>query len=81
MALEAKENRVFLSLLDDCIGQGRDLFPKNIHTTFSMMPAREGVTKSQFRRAFERLLADGAIRLQEDGPPSKRRKLVQRAIS
>jgi RecA-family ATPase len=79
VAMDAKADRVFMRLLDDCDDQGRDLFPKNIHTVFARMPTREGLTKSQFARAFERLMANGVIRLQEDGPPSKRRKLVQRA--
>ena len=78
VALEAKENRVFLSLLDDCTAQGRDMLPKTIHTTFAKMPAREGITKSQFARAFERLLADGVIYLKPDGPESRRRKIVQK---
>lgn len=78
VAMDAKADRVFMRLLDDCERQGRDLLPKTIHTTFARMPEREGLTKSQFARAFERLLAAGVIKLEKDGPASRRRRLVQK---
>ncbi len=78
VALEAKEDRVFMRLLADCEKQDRDLLPKTIHTTFAKMPEREGITKSQFARAFERLLSAGVIKLEKDGPASRRRRLVQK---
>ncbi|MFO1136036.1 MAG: AAA family ATPase [Rhodoblastus sp.] len=47
---------------------------------FSVHPEARGVSKQQFMRAMDRLLANGRIRIEEVGPPSRRTKrLVETA--
>lgn len=77
LAVNAKAERVFLTLLGKLTEQGRRVnaaggqayAPK----VFSDHPDNEGVTKRAFKAAMERLLSAGKLRVAEDGPPSKRR--------
>lgn len=77
LAVNAKAERVFLTLLGKLTEQGRRVnaaggqayAPK----VFSDHPDSEGVTKRAFKAAMERLLSAGKLRVAEDGPPSKRR--------
>ena len=77
LAVNAKAERVFLTLLGKLTEQGRRVnaaggqayAPK----VFSDHPDSEGVTKRAFKASMERLLSAGKVRVAEEGPPSKRR--------
>jgi RecA-family ATPase len=75
-AAEAKAERVFLELLAAFVAQGRDVSPKHSNTyaptVFEKNPKSEGLTKKALAAAMERLLADGRIRIETEGPPSRR---------
>jgi RecA-family ATPase len=76
MADNAKAERVFLSLLAEFTSQGRRVNHKGSSSyapkAFADHPDSEGITKRPFRVAMERLLADGRIGIQEEGPASRR---------
>lgn len=68
---------VFLTLLSTTLAEGRTLSPsKNAGNyapaIFAKRPERDGYNKRQFEFAMEQLFADGLIRVEEYGPPSKR---------
>ncbi len=77
LAVGAKAERVFLTLLGKLTEQGRRVnaaggqayAPK----VFADHPDSEGVTKRAFKAAMERLLSAGKLRVAEDGPQSRRR--------
>ena len=82
MAATEKAQRVFLKLLRQFTEEGRNVnhaggvsyAPK----LFAEHPGAEGVTKRAFTTAMNALLGDGRIRIEEHGPPSKRRaRLVE----
>jgi RecA-family ATPase len=83
MSANAKGERVFLKLLDLFTAQGRRVSPLPSATyapkLFADHPEREGVTKRALATAMETLLNLGALVIQEDGPPSKRRSFIARA--
>ncbi|MEO0957087.1 MAG: AAA family ATPase [Pseudomonadota bacterium] len=73
----AKAERVFLTLLQLLHEQGRRVSaatgPTYAPKVFAENPQSEGVTKRALAAAMEGLLARGAIKIVETGPPSKRR--------
>lgn len=83
MATNAKAERVFLTLLDDFNTEGRRVR----HTTgdgyapnaFAKSGRAEGMGKAVLRAAMENLFAKGAIRIAEEGPPSRRIRYIERA--
>lgn len=76
----SKAERVFLSLLAELAKQGRKVSPKASSMyapkVFAGLPGSEGVSKRAFQTAMEELLSNGAIRVEEEGPPSKRRAFL-----
>lgn len=76
----SKAERVFLSLLAELAKQGRKVSPKASSMyapkVFAGLPGSEGVSKRAFQAAMEELLSNGAIRVEEEGPPSKRRAFL-----
>ncbi|OWY04698.1 hypothetical protein B6V75_00660 [Thioclava sp. F1Mire-8] len=76
----SKAERVFLSLLAEHTKQGRKVSPKASSAyapkVFAGLPGSEGVSKRAFQAAMEQLLSNGAIRVEEEGPPSKRRAFL-----
>lgn len=83
MAKGAKAERVFLKLLRTLSEQGRRVNTGGGQTyapsVFAAHPDAEGVSKTAFRSAMETLLAQGKIRVVEDGPVSKRRSFLVEA--
>ena len=80
VAASAKAERVFLRLLRDFTDQGRrvnhasgaNYAPK----LFSENAKSEGCTKRAFRTSMDALLHGGKIKIEQDGPPSKRRSFL-----
>jgi RecA-family ATPase len=76
----AEVERTFLRLLDSYTAEGRPVSDvAGLHyapTLFSRDPDRCGVTKAGFTAAMLRLLRAKAIRVEEVGPPSKRRRRI-----
>lgn len=76
LAAEAKAERVFLTLLNAYTAQGRRVNASGGKTyapkEFAEHPDSEGVTKRAFKAAMDRLLADGRVRIRQEGPPSRR---------
>lgn len=83
MAGNAKAERVFLRLLRMLTEQGRKVNSGGgqtyAPTVFAAHPEGERVSKTAFRSAMENLLAQGKIRIAEDGPASKRRSFLMEA--
>lgn len=81
VARSAKAERVFLSLLRLFTQQGRKVNAGGGQTyapnAFAAHPDCEGVTKTAFKAAMERLLAGGQIRVAEDRPTSKRQTFLE----
>jgi RecA-family ATPase len=78
LAADAKAERVFLDLLALLQARERDVSPKPspayAPVVFAKHPKAEGVTKTEFANAMERLLAAGRISVETIGPPSRRYK-------
>ncbi len=76
----AKAERVFLALLAELAAQGRHVSPspssKYAPKVFADHPGSEGMTKRALATAMEELLSRGVIRIEEEGPASKRRKFL-----
>lgn len=76
MAGNAKAERVFIKLLREFTGQGRRVNPSGASTyapkLFSEHPDSEAVTKRAFKSAMESLLASGKVRIETEGPASRR---------
>jgi KaiC/GvpD/RAD55 family RecA-like ATPase len=74
---EAENDELFLELLSKLGKQGRSVSPNPsityAPTAMAKMPASKGVGKPALERAMHRLLDKGKIRVEETGPPSKRR--------
>lgn len=70
-----------MRLLKQITEQGRKVNPSAGSTytpkVFSHQARSEGISKHGFRAAMESLLAEGVIRVSEEGPPSKRRSLAK----
>lgn len=81
MAAGAKAERVFLDLLRLFAEQGRRVNSKGGESyaprAFEGHPQAGGMTRSAFRAAMERLLNRGAIRISEQGPPSRRSSFLE----
>ena len=80
MAAKGKAERLFLTFLKQCQDQGRKVnhaggrsYAPNV---FAAHPQAEGVSRDAFRKAMENLLASGKVKIDEDGPPSKRRTFL-----
>lgn len=80
MAINARAERVFLSLVHRFNEEGRNISPSPsagyAPHLFAKHPQAEGVTKRQFEIAMDQLLAARRIEVSEIGPPSKRRKNI-----
>lgn len=76
LAIGAKAERVFLKLLADFAEQGRRVNSQGgttyAPTVFARHPDAEGCTKRAFKTAMERLLSAKKIRIEAEGPPSRR---------
>ncbi len=80
LASGAKAQRVFMKLLNAFTAQGRFVnhasgsayAPK----LFAEHPDAEGMTKRAMKAAMEDLLTAGKIKIEQDGPPSKRRSFL-----
>lgn len=81
MAMGAKAERVFLTLLRTFAEQGRKVNhaggPTYAPKIFATHPGAEGMTKPALKTAMENLLSRGSISIAEDGPPSKRRQFLE----
>lgn len=80
---EEKATRVFLKLLDAYAAQDRYVSP-NVSSTyaptvFATHPEREGVGKSAFMKAMERLLTEKVITIAEHGKGATVRQHIERA--
>ena len=75
IALEAKAERVFLTILKRLAATGRYVSPNRGPTfapsEFAKQPDRDGCTKEGLDRAMQRLLAAGKIRIESHGPASR----------
>lgn len=74
MAVNAKAERVFLSLTQMFAEQGRSPSPMLAPKEYAAHPKSEGITKKAFTLAKDTLLDSGKIKIVLDGPPSKQRK-------
>lgn len=75
---------LFMTLLDRVMKENRPVShlenAKNFAPRlFERNPAARDLTTADFERSMERLFASGAIHIQDYGPPSKRRKQIERA--
>lgn len=79
-AADDEAERVFLNLLSAFERQGRDVSPNPSRsyapTVFASHPDARGFGKKAFEGAINRLLADGRIRVDKFGPPSRQRTRV-----
>lgn len=75
---EADNEELFLQLLSKQATQGMFVSPNRSSTyaptEMAKMPASKGVGKAALERAMLQLLDKGKIRVEERGPPSKRRQ-------
>ena len=76
MAAGAKAQRVFMKLLRAFTAQGRRVNHAGSSTyapkLFAEHPDAEGMTKRALKAAMEGLLASGQIKVEQEGPPSRR---------
>ena len=76
LAANAKAERVFLKLLRTFTDQGRRVNSTGSATyapkLFAEHPQCEGMTKRALKAAMEGLLADGRVKIEQEGPPSRR---------
>jgi len=81
MAGNAKAERVFLSLLRLHTAQGRRVNDKGGNTyapkAFAEHPKSEGIAKRAFKGAMEALMADGKVKIGQEGPPSRRVNFIE----
>ncbi len=80
MARNAKAGRVFMALLREFATQGRKVRSSTGHgyapSEFSRSGRAEGCSKQMLADAMERPFANGKIRLQESGPPSRKTRRI-----
>jgi RecA-family ATPase len=78
--LERRAERIFLSLLERFDSEGRTVShsPSSTYAPalFAKHPNAERLGKAKLSAAMERLFTKGAIRVEETGPPSKRRQRI-----
>jgi hypothetical protein len=80
-AIEAKAERVFLSLLDDFTSAGMFLSPapsaqNGAAVKFANSNGHQGITKKQFRAAQDRLQLAGKIWIGTRGPASRQQQYI-----
>lgn len=84
MAAQNRAQRVFLKLLDEFNAEGRRVRHTTgdgfAPTTFARSGRAEGLGRNPLRDAMEALFAAGAIRVAEEGPPSRRVRYLERAV-
>lgn len=74
-------DRVFMALLSAVTGEGRHVSDHS-HSgnfaprRFAIRPDRQGFTKVDFATSMERLFADGKIKVESYGPPSKHQEHI-----
>jgi RecA-family ATPase len=82
-AAEEPIDEAFLRCLDAATAQGRAVGAKKSSTfapaVFEMMPEANGLKSKALMMAMERHLSAGRIRVEESGPPSKRRERIVRS--
>ncbi|WP_187182219.1 AAA family ATPase [Rhizobium sp. WL3] len=80
MAAQNATDRLFLDLLAQLSAQGRDVSDTRganyAPSIFTKDPRANGTTSKGFEGAMMRLFAEGKIRIEMKGPPSKRRKSI-----
>lgn len=80
MAIQSRAERVFLALVHRFNEEGRNISPSPSASFAPLLFAKhaqaEGVTKRQFEVAMDTLFAAGRIEIEEQGPPSKRRRNI-----
>ena len=80
MAASAKAERVFMKLLREFASEGRRVGASTGHgygrTEFAKSGRAEGCRRDILQKAMETLFAKGAIRLEDEGPPSRRTKRI-----
>jgi RecA-family ATPase len=86
MAAHAKADREFLHYLARVIAQGDSVShrpsPSYAPTVMARRFAEDGARKGELEKAMSRLMNSGKVRVEEDGPPSKRRsRLVLAGVS
>jgi RecA-family ATPase len=76
MAVQAKAEAKFLELLETYAAEGRNVSAKAGHgyapALFAKDARADGINKSSFADAMNRLFAQGRIKVVEHGPPSRR---------
>jgi RecA-family ATPase len=76
LAFKARDERIFFDLVVAFNEQGRDVSPNRSNsyapTVFAKHADAEGLTKSRLEDAMNRLLKEGRIKVETDGPPSRR---------
>lgn len=80
---ETDVDTLFMRLLDEFTGQGRNVAPARTAnnyapTLFAQDPSAKGVTKLGLERSMARLFALERIRVETYGPPSKRKERIER---
>jgi RecA-family ATPase len=82
-AAEREVDELFLCLLDKRLAQGRPVRPNtgrgSAPAELAEDPDAKGTTTQAFRAAMERLFTAGRIITVESGPPSARRKHIERS--
>lgn len=82
LSAAAKAERVFLTLLQTFTEQGRRVNhaggPNFAPKLFAEHPGNEGLTKRVLKAAMEGLLAAGKIKIEAEGPPSRRVTYIAR---
>jgi len=77
-ARDGQAEQVFLAIMRRLAQQGMDVSPNPSRAfapaLFGRRDDAEGLKPRDFERAMHRLLTAGKLRVDEDGPPSKRRK-------
>jgi len=80
LAADAKADGIFLDLLARFEGQARSVSPNQsasyAPTVFAKQPDAKGATAKSLAAAMERLFAADKIKVEESGPPSKRRSRI-----
>jgi hypothetical protein len=81
-AAEAPVDEAFLRCLDAATAQGRSVGPKASKawapSVFEKMPEANGFKCKALEAAMERLFSASRIKVEESGPPSKRRERIVR---
>jgi RecA-family ATPase len=80
LAADAEDEALFLMLLKRLASQSRPVSDRRganfAPVVFADEPDAGGVSNARFRGAMTRLFATGAIKVLEEGPPSRRRRVI-----